>query len=104
MRSQVKGKIPEDIVERRFGNTHQLIARDDLFAGVIGHGQNAPATVLHERESTMGQRDKRIRADVHGQGEIRARDVNETLPKRRWRGIRNRVNKIIQVPKLLLHL
>ena len=101
VRSQVKGKIPDDIVECGLGHTHELVAGNDLFAGIIGHGQNAAAPVLHERERAPGQRNQRIRADIHSQGKIRTRDVHKTLPKRRWRGIRNRVNQIVQMPELL---
>ena len=65
MLTELKREIASSRLKRGLGNTHDVVAGDDLFCAVIGHSHNRSAAILrHLVLSTPGHRGQGVRADV----------------------------------------
>ena len=61
--------------QRRFGDAHDIVMRDDLFGAIIAQRQQR-AAVGHHRQGALGDGGEAVDADVHGQQEIIQRRID----------------------------
>ncbi len=66
---EIGGEIFHRSLERRFGDAHHVVMRDDFFGTVITQGEQRPAG-LHHPPRALGDRAKAVDRDVHRYQEI----------------------------------
>ena len=98
---EVGGEIPDGRLERRLGDAHDVVVRDDLLGAVVGERQHGRAGV-EEGPRLADERDERVRGDVHREREAVPRRVDEraveVLALREREGVDEDVDLAVRSP------
>src|SRR6185369_9966120 len=62
------GQIAHGCLKRRFGNTHDIVAREHLHRPVVTECQSGTVPSLHHRLGRFHDGEERVDTDVHGGG------------------------------------
>ena len=73
---EVHREIAHDRLQGGLRDAHHVVVGDHLLGAVVGQREHA-AALRHERLRGPGERDERVRRDVHGEGEAIAGGVRE---------------------------
>src|SRR4029453_1318643 len=74
---EVVGEIAHTVLQRRFGQGHDVVVGDNALTGHVCEGKYAALVRWHERGSRPGHGNQGIGTDIHGSMEPTARNLTE---------------------------
>src|SRR6266702_3357623 len=68
LRAESLGQVAHGCLKSRFGDTHDVVAREYLHRSVIAERQRSPPPTLHHRLGRFHDRQEGVNTDIHGGG------------------------------------